>query len=240
MRREQQEIHIMFLSGVWILAVSVTAAVAVQEKSSLPQCLPGPQGPPGNNGVPGHNGHNGRDGEKGEKGDRGEPGATGIRGAQGPPGKLGPTGPKGERGQAGPIGPQGMPGQCPPQQKSAFAMKLAKNYPAPKKPIIFHEILYNDQQHFDTETGIYTCQIPGVYYFGYNVEVYRDTTTILLMKNSQAVIGTHQTTKNSYENMSGSTVLKLKKGDKVWLEANLESNGATHTSYFLGYLIFEI
>ncbi|XP_039342175.1 collagen alpha-1(X) chain-like [Mauremys reevesii] len=238
MSRERQETHSMFLSGVWILAVSVT--VAVQEKNPLAPCLPGPQGPPGNNGVPGHNGHNGLNGEKGEKGLRGEPGSTGTRGPQGPPGKLGPMGPKGESGQPGPTGPQGRPGECSPCQKSAFAMKLAKNYPAPKQPIIFHQILYNDQQHFDKATGIFTCQIPGVYYFGYNVELYRNTTVIQLMKNSQAVIGSYQTTLNSYENMSGSTVLKLKKGDKVWLEVNQESNGATHTSYFLGYLIFEI
>uniref|UniRef100_K7FVC0 C1q domain-containing protein n=1 Tax=Pelodiscus sinensis TaxID=13735 RepID=K7FVC0_PELSI len=212
---------------VWILAVSATVTMAVQEKSPLAPCLPGPQGPPGNNGVPGHNGHNGLNGEKGDMGDRGEPG------------KLGPMGPKGERGPPGPSGPQGSTGTCLPRQKSAFAMKLAKNYPAPNQPIIFHQILYNDQQHFDKATGIFTCHVPGVYYFGYNVELYRNTTSLLLMKNSKAVLASYQTTLKSYENMSGSTVLKLEKGDKVWLEVIQESNGATQTSYFLGYLIFE-
>uniref|UniRef100_A0A7M4FR53 Complement C1q and tumor necrosis factor-related protein 9-like n=1 Tax=Crocodylus porosus TaxID=8502 RepID=A0A7M4FR53_CROPO len=197
---------------MWILALSLTAIVALEEKHVLQQCLQGPPGAPGNNGNPGHNGQNGLNGEKGQKGDTGEP---------------------------GPTGPKGNPGECPPPQKSAFALKLGKNYPPPEQPIIFNEVLYNDQHHFDLATGIFTCQIPGVYYFSYHVELYRNTTTIILMKNGKGIIGTYQTTLSAYENMSGSTILKLEKGDEVWLKAHQESNGATHTSYFLGYLIFE-
>ncbi|XP_006028085.1 hibernation-associated plasma protein HP-20-like isoform X1 [Alligator sinensis] len=226
----------MYLSGIWILAISLTATVASEDKHVLQQSLQGPPGAPGNNGIPGHNGQNGLNGEKGQKGDTGEPGVSGLFGQQDPPGKLGP---RGETGEPRPTGPKGNPGECPCLQKSAFAPKLGKNYPPPEQPIIFNEVLYNDQHHFDLATGIFKLQGSGRYYFAYHVELYPNTTTILLMKNGKGIVGTYQTTLKAYENVSGSTILKLEKGDKVWLKAHQESNGATHTSYFLAYLIFE-
>ncbi|KYO36408.1 hibernation-associated plasma protein HP-20-like [Alligator mississippiensis] len=63
----------MYLSGIWILAISLTATVASEDNHVLQQCLQGPPGAPGNNGIPGHNGQNVLNGEKGQKGDTGEP-----------------------------------------------------------------------------------------------------------------------------------------------------------------------
>ncbi|XP_062990611.1 protein HP-25 homolog 1-like, partial [Elgaria multicarinata webbii] len=191
----------------------------------------GPPGPPGINGYPGQNGYNGEKGEKGEQGEQGPPGLPGLKGI---PGKHGPIGPKGERGAPG---PPGLPGSRPTQQKSAFAAHLGENYPEASHPIVFHNIIYNEQQHFDVDSGIFTCQIPGVYFFGYSMEVYKNS-NILLMKNGQQVIGTYQLTSDVYENLSGSTILKLENGDRVWLEVKPDYNGVTHTSYFLGYLVF--
>ncbi|XP_006028086.1 otolin-1-like isoform X2 [Alligator sinensis] len=148
----------MYLSGIWILAISLTATVASEDKHVLQQSLQGPPGAPGNNGIPGHNGQNGLNGEKGQKGDTGEPGVSGLFGQQDPPGKLGP---RGETGEPRPTGPKGNPGECPCLQKSAFAPKLGKNYPPPEQPIIFNEVLYNDQHHFDLATGIFKLQGSG-------------------------------------------------------------------------------
>lgn len=163
------------------------------------------------------------------------PSAPGSPGLPGIHGKLGPAGSKGEKGEPG--GP-GLPGVCQPQQNSAFAAHLGENYPVPDQPIVFRNIIYNEQQHFDAATGTFICRIPGVYFFGYNMEVYRNA-NVVLMKNGQQVIGSYQLATNVYENMSGSTVVKLEKGDKVWLQAKPQHNGVTHTSYFVGYLLFE-
>ncbi|XP_042322579.1 complement C1q tumor necrosis factor-related protein 2-like [Sceloporus undulatus] len=217
--------------GVWGLIVFLMSSAEVQERHNFPCCVPGPQGPPGLNGNPGQNGFNG---EKGEKGDPGEQGVPGSRGITGFPGKQGPIGPKGESGEAG---TPGLPGLCQPQQKSAFAAHLGKNYPAPNVPIVFHNIIYNEQQHFNGTSGIFTCQISGVYFFGYNMET-NNNSNMILVKNGEAVMGSYQITLDGYENMSGSTILRLEEGDKVWLEVKPDYNGLTHTSYFLGYLLF--
>ncbi|KAJ7330163.1 hypothetical protein JRQ81_016337 [Phrynocephalus forsythii] len=224
--------HSLFVTGLWSLTLLWVTAADIEERSNFPCCVPGPQGPPGLNGNPGQNGYNG---EKGQKGDQGEQGAPGSPGLPGIHGKQGPVGPKGEKGEAG---DPGLPGVCQPQQNSAFAANLGKNFPTPNQPIVFHNIIYNEQQHLDTSTGIFNCQIPGVYFFGYNMEAHRNA-DVLLVKNGQQVIGTYQDNVSGYENMSGSTVLKLEKGDKVWLQVKEELNGVTHTSYFVGYLLFQ-
>ncbi|XP_061438766.1 protein HP-25 homolog 1-like [Rhineura floridana] len=224
--------HSLFWPGIWSLTIFLVRAEDTQERNHFPCCVPGPQGPPGLNGNPGHNGYNG---EKGNQGQQGAPGAPGAPGLPAAPGKLGPIGPKGEKGEPG---VPGLPGICQPQQKSAFAAHLGKNYPSPNQPIVFHNIFYNEQRHFDAASGIFTCQIPGVYFFGYNMEAYKNS-KVLLMKNGVEVIGSYQITSNAYENMSGSTILKLENQDRVYLVTGQDFNGVTHTSYFLGYLLFE-
>ncbi|XP_054843704.1 protein HP-25 homolog 1-like [Eublepharis macularius] len=219
------------LLGIWILAFFSVRTTETQEKNHFPCCTPGPQGPPGHNGNPGHNGYNG---EKGEKGEPGERGASGDPGRPGLPGKPGSIGPKGDRGERG---IPGHPGVFLPQPKSAFAAKLGKNYPEPGKPIAFHNITYNEQQHFDETSGVYTCQIPGIYFFGYNMEAFRNS-HIMLFKKGTVVTESCQTSTDAYESLSGSTILTLEKGDQVWLEVKQDFNGVTHSSYFIGYLIF--
>lgn len=232
MLRVTSQYHCFFVAGLWSLTLFWVTAADTSEINNCQCCVPGPQGPPGLNGIPGHNGYNG---EKGEKGDQGEQGAPGSPGLPGNYGKQGPAGSKGEKGEPG---SPGLPGVCQPRQNSAFAAHLGENYPVPDQPIVFQNIIYNDQQHFDAATGTFICQISGVYFFGYNMEVYKNA-NVVLMKNGQAVIGSYQLATNVYENMSGSTVVRLEKGDKVWLQARQQHNGVTHTSYFVGYLLFE-
>uniref|UniRef100_A0A6J0UX58 Protein HP-25 homolog 1-like n=1 Tax=Pogona vitticeps TaxID=103695 RepID=A0A6J0UX58_9SAUR len=224
--------HCLLVTGLWSLTLFWVITADIAERHNFPCCVPGPQGPPGLNGNPGQNGYNGEKGEKGDQGERGAPGSPGLPGIHG---KLGPVGPKGEKGE---VGGPGLPGVCQPQKKSAFAAHLAKNYPPPNQPIVFHNIIYNEQQHFDVATGSFTCQIPGIYFFGYNLEAHRNS-HVVLKKNGQQVIASYQPAVDVYENMSGSVVLKLETGDRVWLEAKQSQNGITHTSYFVGYLLFE-
>ncbi|XP_044297114.1 collagen alpha-1(X) chain-like [Varanus komodoensis] len=177
--------------------------------------LPGPRGPPG---------------PPGPSGPRGPPGPAGHPGFPGLAGPIGTPGPVGARGAPG------APGICPPVEESAFAAELGKDHPEPNQPIVFHRILHNDQKHFDEASGIFTCQIPGFYYFVYNLQADRDA-HVMLALNGTEVVGSHKTVTEGSEDLSGSMILKLDKGDHVWLEAKQDSNGITEKSSFLGYLI---
>uniref|UniRef100_A0A8D2KV53 C1q domain-containing protein n=1 Tax=Varanus komodoensis TaxID=61221 RepID=A0A8D2KV53_VARKO len=146
------------------------------------------------------------------------------------------SGPIGTPGPVGARGAPGAPGICPPVEESAFAAELGKDHPEPNQPIVFHRILHNDQKHFDEASGIFTCQIPGFYYFVYNLQADRDA-HVMLALNGTEVVGSHKTVTEGSEDLSGSMILKLDKGDHVWLEAKQDSNGITEKSSFLGYLI---
>ncbi|KAH0616953.1 hypothetical protein JD844_028461 [Phrynosoma platyrhinos] len=90
---------------------------------------------------------------------------------------------------------------------------------------------------FTTSSTMNTYQISGVYFFGYNMKTNKNS-NIMLVKNGKPVMGSYQITPAGYENMSGSTILRLEKGDKVRLEVKSDNNGITQTSYFWGYLLF--
>ncbi|KAJ8286119.1 hypothetical protein GJAV_G00034760, partial [Gymnothorax javanicus] len=78
------------------------------------------------------------------------------------------------RGQPGPPGPAGPPGPPGPpgsgtSQQSAFAVRLGRNNPDPDTRIIFREPIYNEQGHYSTETGIFTCAVAGVHQFDFHI-----------------------------------------------------------------------
>nr|XP_034983922.1 collagen alpha-1(X) chain-like [Zootoca vivipara] len=211
--------------------------------------IPGPPGAPGAPGPPGPPGAPGPPGPPGPPGMPGHPGAPGAPGMPGPPGPLGP------KGAPGPQGPQGLPAaqglMCPhglPEAdcqpglrappKSAFSANVGKSYPAPNQPIGFQNILYNEQQVFDESSGIFTCQIPGVYYCTYNLKGHQNS-HMILARNDREVKASDQITSDAYENLPQSAILKLEKGDRMWLGAKEAYDGITEGSYFLCYLIYD-
>lgn len=128
---------------------------------------------------------------------------------------------------------------CTPWQKSAFLAELGENYPEADRPIVFHKVLFNEQQQFDAASGTFICSIPGLYYFGYNLEANLNA-HVLLIKNGTEVIGSHQKIAGAFKRFSGNMMLKLDKGERVWLEAKPDNNGITQKSYFMGHLLFEL
>ncbi|NXC22908.1 COAA1 protein, partial [Corythaeola cristata] len=191
---------------------------------------PGPQGPPG------------AQGPRGLPGEKGEPGIPGINGQKGENG-FGVPGRPGDRGLPGPQGPRGLPGPAGVGKPvSAFSVILSKAYPGATVPIKFDKILYNRQQHYDPRTGIFTCRIPGLYYFSYHVHAKGTNVWVALYKNGSPLMYTYDEYKKGYlDQASGSAVIDLMENDQVWLQLpNSESSGLYSSDYvhssFSGFL----
>lgn len=168
-----------------------------------------------------------------------------LCGPPGPPGFPGPPGPPGPVGPPGPMGIPGLPGlpgrveKCPPT--SAFSVKLNGSFPGPLQPIVFQKALYNDQGHFNLATGVFTCTVPGLYNFGFDIDLFQNSVKVALMKNGLQVRDKQAEAKDSHEHVSGSSILQLEKGDRVWLESKLDKaeseKGATSTVFY-GFLLY--
>ncbi|XP_035999617.1 eosinophil peroxidase-like [Fundulus heteroclitus] len=150
-------------------------------------------------------------------------------------GQHGPPGPAGPRGLPGPPGPPGPPGTA---EKVAFSVRLGNNYPKAGTPIPFHDVIYNGQDSYDTKTGFFTCEHPGVYEFEFHCTIYENAGSVDLLRNGELILHSFTTRQSGYITASGSTFIKLEKGDRVWLVANRGGNGLTSDSFFSGHLLF--
>uniref|UniRef100_A0A8C9TUH5 C1q domain-containing protein n=1 Tax=Scleropages formosus TaxID=113540 RepID=A0A8C9TUH5_SCLFO len=163
---------------------------------------------------PGDKGDQGMMGPHGEAGPPGEPGECpdtcstieGPRGEQGAPGPVGPRGPegmspgspgdKGEQGFQGPpglngqkgdIGEEGLPGPCSPTIQSAFSAALDVNYPMADQPVAFRRVLYNVQNNYNPDMGVYQAPVNGTYVFSYNLAVFGRPLKVGLYANFRPV-----------------------------------------------------
>ncbi|XP_037114285.1 eosinophil peroxidase-like isoform X1 [Syngnathus acus] len=159
------------------------------------------------------------------------------------PGLPGPPGPPGAPGPYLSIfvfpfpGPPGAPGSYH-SEKMAFSVRLSNNFPQAGVPIPFHEVIYNGQNSFDTNTGIFTCTYPGVYEFQFSCTIYEHAASVDLLRNGEIVLHSYTTRQDGYITASGATYIKLKRGDRIWLVANFGANGLTRDSFFNGHLLF--
>ncbi|KAG2457058.1 ADIPO protein, partial [Polypterus senegalus] len=172
-------------------------------------CLAGIPGMPGSQGLPGRDG---RDGAYGPKGEKGDPGPRGERGLIGPPGKVGPPGSFIQQEQL--IGVVG------------FHVGLKDGFPTPGSPIIFPHVWYNDQDAYSTESGMFTAPLSGLYFFTYHITVFKTDMWVTLRKNSGIIQYTYNSNDFSKSlQASGSSLLKLNKGDQIWLQVHENRNG---------------
>lgn len=194
---------------------------------------PGPVGSAGSAGLPGPGGANGRNGINGAKGADGDPGATG---AIGPQGSQGEPGYKGERGDPG---APGVPGMSIAWRRSAFCVKLGTGSVNSDQPIAFQEILYNEDGDYNIQSSRFVCRIAGVYAFHAYFEVNTRNAHTAIMVNGRRVYSNFQSY-SSYPEMSTlGTIVRLKVGDKVWVQTVDSDTGICRNSYFMGYLIYE-
>ncbi|XP_061463416.1 complement C1q tumor necrosis factor-related protein 3 isoform X2 [Rhineura floridana] len=192
------------------------------------RCYQGPPGPPGMPGNHGNNGNNGAPGTEGSKGDKGD---------------KGDLGPRGDRGNHGPKGEKGYPG-VPPELQVAFMASMATHFSNQNSGIIFSSVETNVGNFFDVMTGRFGAPINGVYFFTFNMMKHEDVEEVYvyLMHNGNTVFSLYSyESKGKSDSSSNSAVLKLAKGDEVWLRMG---NGALHGDHqrfstFAGFLLFE-
>ncbi|XP_034026229.1 eosinophil peroxidase-like [Thalassophryne amazonica] len=153
-------------------------------------------------------------------------------------GQHGGQGPQGPQGPIGPPGPRGPPGPPGDSVKEAFAVRLGMNYPTAGLPIPFHEVIYNGQNSYDTTTGIFTSSHSGVYQFDFHCTIYQNNGNVDLMHNGKIIVHAFTTRVSGYIIASGTTLIELNEGDKVWLVANQGGTGQIRDSYFSGHYLF--
>nr|XP_032643438.1 collagen alpha-1(VII) chain-like [Chelonoidis abingdonii] len=213
------------------------------------------QAPPGKDGYPGVPGLNGRPGQKGDTGEPGLPGRkSGIRGPKGDEGEPGPPGMPGNQGYRGPngspglLGPpgrrgdKGMSGNIKDQPRPAFSASR-KNPRTRGNVVVFDNVITDQDRTYNAETGQFTCRVPGVYYFAFQV-ISSGNLCLSLIRNERKELGVcDSNSRGILQVNSGSGVLQLAKNDQVWLESdprqgNRVYDGTEADSVFSGFLLF--
>ncbi|XP_063001185.1 complement C1q subcomponent subunit B [Elgaria multicarinata webbii] len=219
----------------------------------------GPTLIPGIPGIPGAPGIDGQDGTEGQKGERGPPGSfeenrdsgeLGEPGEPGYPGKAGPRGPAGSKGPPGPPGPRGPKGESGDSKaslKAAFSASRGVSItPRRGQPVRFDRVIINVNGNYENRYGRFSCEIPGVYYFTYHVTS-RAHLCIHLKKGQgndrgQRVVAFCDYAYNTFQATTGGVVLRLARGETVWLEPTEKNSliGGTEgaDSIFSGFLLF--
>lgn len=126
----------------------------------------------------------------------------------------------------------------------AFTASVTTPFPPNGAPIVFDKLLYNGRQNYNPQTGLFTCDMPGIYYFAYHVHCKGANVWVALMRNNEPVMYTYDEYKKGYlDQASGSAVLPLQPGDTVYIQmpsdqaAGLYAGQYVHSS-FSGYLLY--
>ncbi|OPJ86988.1 complement C1q subcomponent subunit A [Patagioenas fasciata monilis] len=232
------------------LVTSALAAVLGTAQLQESVCL-APNGQQGFPGVPG------LDGRPGQKGDVGEPGKstprTGIRGFKGDQGEPGIPGLPGKRGYQGPHGPPGIPGQpglkgfqgkaanILEQQRPAFSASR-RSPPSVGRTVVFDNIITNQESSYSPQTGEFTCRVPGLYYFAFQVVSTGDLCLSITKNRENVVKFCDHNSRNILQVNSGSSVLSLAKGDQVSVSTDSARgsiySGSEADSVFSGFMLF--
>lgn len=236
--------------GLW-LAASALAAV-------LGTALPAEQvcrAPDGKDGFPGVPGLDGRPGQKGDVGEPGKPAPrTGIRGPKGDEGEPGPPGNPGNRGFHGSPGPRGVPGQPGPRGAKGKAGNILEQprpaFSASRKSqtnrgstVVFDNIITNQENSYSTQSGAFTCRIPGLYYFAFQVVSIGDLCLSITKNRERVVSFCDNNSRNILQVNSGSSVLSLAVGDQVSVSFDPAKgsqiySGSEADSVFSGFMLF--
>ncbi|XP_070561413.1 complement C1q subcomponent subunit C-like [Ptychodera flava] len=198
---------------------------------------PGPKGNRGLDGVKGALGPKGHPGFYGDEGDCGRKGPRGRNGGKGYPGIKGLTGHPGVKGQKG--------GCCPTPEWSAFSVlrtaPVAASYLS--WTVTYDHPLTNVGKDMNLDTGIFTCQSPGVYFFSVSIFKYRNSHSSALLMLNEETFSTIYDDDDDREGMSTHEVyLTLVKGDRVWVKVHSKHvffpyRDSKHDITFSGYLV---
>ncbi|XP_072048153.1 caprin-2-like isoform X2 [Amphiura filiformis] len=181
------------------------------------------------------------------------PAIPGDIGPRGEKGDIGDPGLKGERGIAGPVGPPGGPGVK--GQKGEISQSRLSAFSAVRSTIFtpssagqalpFEQVHTNVGDDFQEGSGQFTCDIPGIYLFTYNIGFRTSNPAIQLMKNQVLINSVYRDTDdNRRDIVSNTAVLQLATGDVVWLkcrDSDRQIHSDTHMyTTFSGVILHEI
>ena len=174
-------------------------------------------------------------GKVGPRGFTGDHGVKGQNGAQGVKGQTGSKGVKGEKGE--PSGSSATP-------MSAFSAQTEADLTS-AQTIRFNVEYVDIGNDFDHTTGVFTCRIPGLYFFTYTFQRYeRVNMDIQLRVNNiaKAVLNVKHSEANDHDAHSQSVILQLEGGDQVILYTTREMYILSNpqNNIFSGYLIHAI
>lgn len=169
----------------------------------------------------------------------------GLKGERGEPGTFGPPGLEGKSGFNGTKGEKGEPGQdyTPPSMSIFHMQRSAQVYITSGTQIIsFDTEVLNVGDDMSSHTGVFTCRIPGVYYFTFTFVSYAHSSYgvyVQLVMNNNVQAEIYMEAFSKYNMQSQSVILNLTKYDEVWLKANANTYilGDKERNTFSGFLI---
>ncbi|KAJ4926074.1 hypothetical protein JOQ06_008258 [Pogonophryne albipinna] len=121
---------------------------------------------------------------------------------------------------------------------SAFSVRLGEYSPSSERIIRFQEVIYNKQGQYSTETGQFTCVIPGVYQFSFLCKSFLSSGNVDLIRNNKVALRSFKVFLGGLHMSAGDMLLWLGAGDKVWLEASGGTVGLSTESYFSGHWLY--
>ena len=105
----------------------------------------------------------------------------------------------------------------------------------PNEPMVFEDVQHNQNNCYGVDTGTFTVQVTGIYCISATIESVSksDTVCCTIMVGDKE----HSVVKGGYSGGSGSVVLRLTAGEKVWLKAGSPTGRYWDRSGFLGVLL---
>ena len=149
-------------------------------------------------------------------------------------------------GHNGIRGQKGEPGQnytAPPTSAFHFGRSSNLLITSGYQIITFNDGRLNIGDDMSTHTGVFTCLIPGLYYFSYNFLAAphsRYGLRIHLLLNGEYIKSQiYMYAMSKYLMQSQSIILNLNSDDEVWLTANSNTyiHGDSDINVFTGFLI---